>query len=412
MLEINWVQHPAGHGGFHTGTLDMPGQGSFSWAFDCGSRSTAQFNAYLRTWSRRSPLALDWLFISHFDTDHVSGLDMLMSRIVVQNVMVPYLNESEFAYLLLREIARDNLGRTLFDLAADPVQFFVSRGADRVIFLGGRRPGDEPGFTEARDPDRRKDDRGWYTVISPPPTSLQASEMAASDTSQSPPQAQIIDGGYCDIILHARNVGLHLKPYRAPVQPHAARGIIQAIQSLVGGRSDVHLRPGLGALAYAVARHARTPAGRAGLKAIYKHYVGSSNRASLSLLSVPIVSADTKHHWCVYRPFRWTSGVASVPAWLNTGDAELLAPSDLGDWQRCYASALAQVRVLAVPHHGSDKNSDAALQALCPDATLVAHVRSESNKHPGDVLTIAAGDRLVTVTEDAGSTVKMTLNAY
>lgn len=217
---------------------------------------------------------------------------------------------------------------------------------------------------------------------------------------------QIIDGGVCEITLHTRGVGLRLKPYRA-IQPYALRGIVKAIEHVVGATFVGSLQPGLGAFAYAVARHARTPPGRAGLRNIYKHYVGSSNRASLSLLSTPVVSADVHQHWELHRPHRWSMGW-SEPAWLNTGDAELLKPADLSDWQSCYQNELARVRMLAVPHHGSDKNSSAALQALCSDATFVTHARTGSKKHPGDAVLAAAGDRLVSVTEEIGSTVTMT----
>ncbi|PWJ89519.1 hypothetical protein C8D77_107163 [Mesorhizobium loti] len=49
---------------------------------------------------------------------------------------------------------------------------------------------------------------------------------------------------------------------------------------------------------------------------------------------------------------------------------------------------------------------------LCPEAILVAHVRTGSKKHPGDAVVAAAGTRLVSVTEELGSTVTMDYRAY
>lgn len=89
MISIHWVQHPIGHGGFHTGHLSDETGATFNWAFDCGSRRTSKFDDYLELWTSHRHSTLDWLFISHFDTDHVSGLDTLMSRSVVRDVMVP-----------------------------------------------------------------------------------------------------------------------------------------------------------------------------------------------------------------------------------------------------------------------------------------------------------------------------------
>jgi len=187
MLEIQWIQHAVGHGGFHTGHLSGPTGGHFHWAFDCGAKRTAKFETYLEDWTRRTSLELDWLFVSHFDMDHVSGLDTLMSRTIVKNVMVPYLNENEFAYLLLQEIARGNLHRMLFELVADPTSFFVSRGAGRVIFLRGGSPETETVRPDTEAPDKQKDDRGWFTLINPQPKSFSPSQSAAGPFRPVPP---------------------------------------------------------------------------------------------------------------------------------------------------------------------------------------------------------------------------------
>lgn len=93
-------------------------------------------------------------------------------------------------------------------------------------------------------------------------------------------------------------------------------------------------------------------------------------------------------------------------AWLNTGDAELLAPPDLDDWEVTFTGDLPGERVLALPHHGSDRNSGADLQSLCPQAILVA-VNSKSSKHPGAAASEAAGDRLSCVTGQPGTEVIM-----
>ena len=137
MFFVHWEQHPVGHGGFHSGYLQDANGPTFRWAFDCGSRMTRKFDSYLRVWTLQYQQPLDWLFISHFDSDHVSGLDVLMGNTVVRDVMIPYLNDRELAFLLLHEIARDTLSRSIVELTADPAAFFLSRGATRVTYLRG-----------------------------------------------------------------------------------------------------------------------------------------------------------------------------------------------------------------------------------------------------------------------------------
>lgn len=402
MINVRWVQHPIGHGGFHTGIMISPDHPPYTWIFDCGAKRTNKFDVYLRRWLQRHPQPIDWLFISHFDTDHVSGLETLMSRAVVVDVMVPYLNESELAVLLLYEAGRNSLTRTLVALAADPAGYFLSRGAERVTFLNGG-PSERPELAE--DPDRPPPKGGgWEIKCYPSPRALKSPKWAKTDLIGES-KVRIINGE-CDLSIMRAGEGIRFKPYRAPLDANAHGSLINAVQALTGGALASLGRPGLGDLAYSVATYARTPAGRKALRDLFKAHVGSSNRSSLSLLSIPVSTADLRH-WYVTRPFEHWRGDFGEPAWLNTGDAEILASSDLDDWEDCYSIDLGAVQVLGLPHHGSDHNSDARLQALCPDAVLTAHVRSTSKKHPGINVALAAGSRLAPVTEDAATRVEM-----
>lgn len=395
MISIHWEQHPVGHGGFHIGKLEASDGTNFSWAFDCGSRRTARFNEYLEHRLARSRSALDWLFISHFDTDHVSGLDELMLGTDVRNVMVPYLENHEIVLLMLHEIDRGTFNRSIVEMAADSAAYFLSRGASRVIFLGGGGRTADPDDASL-PPDRPEDGRGWSFKMKPPAQSSSAPSWTARPEGMSP--VEIVDDNSCDMEFSSPLGGLRLKPYRVPITEAAHTDLVAAIENLVGAKVSGSRRSGLGKLAYAVAHHARTQKGRAELRKLYADHAGSSNRSSLSLLSVPIVADDSKAEWHFNHRDRNQCGTGVV-SWMNTGDAELLAKLDLEDWKSCYAADLAHVAALALPHHGSDKNSGEPLQALCPIASLLAHVSAKRGKHPGANVTLAADERLCCVTE-------------
>ncbi len=420
MLSISWCQHPVGHGGFHTGRARAEDGANFTWVFDCGARRGVEFATYLRNWTRAHQDPIDWLFVSHFDTDHANGLETLMSRSVVRDVMLPYVNDRELAVSLLHEINRDHLERWLFELAADPAAFFLNRGAARVTFLGS--PPQPP--EEADDPviwgDGGSDIQpNWKVTVSPPPRSL--TPPKAMSVAASPHQrVQHIRSATCKIrVLKSHGAGLLLKPYRAPLDRRTHRKLLNDLKALVGSTPRIEARPGLGELAYSLAQQARTSSGRSQLRSLYKQYVGSSNRASLSLLSTPIVpDGDTNHRWQVdsstyyrHRILHWRSR-NDIPGWLTTGDAELLNTSDLSDWSNHYASELSEVRVLGLPHHGSDRNSSNALQQLCPKAVFTAHVKKGSTKHPGSHVAEAAGSRLIYVTNEAGTQLNMDFRLY
>jgi len=401
MFRIDWIQHPVGHGGFHSGEVWEGNHNIFNWVFDCGSQQVGKFQRYLKSWAVTHRGPIDWLFISHFDADHVNGLDTLMARAVVRHVMVPYVNERELLYLVLREIGRGNLDRAFFELVADPASFFLSRGAESVTFLNGGRLRDGP-----RDPEAppKKDPDGLCTTISPEPQTLRPRIRRVGQTADA--RVREIDASSCDVAITKGAFGLRLKPYRAPIAATDKKDLLRALLKLIGSVPRIRLRPGLGGLAFAIARHARTDLGRRQLRSIFKAHAGSSNRSSLSLMSIPVTDELKDTDWWVSHSY-FHPGGEGAPGWMNTGDAELLKAIDLDDWKACYALDLPSVRVLALPHHGSDKNSDKGLQDLCRSAVLPVHVRSAASKHPGPNVMAAAGWRLQPVTEQKTSLFRM-----
>lgn len=392
---VKWTQHAVGHGGFHTG-LALADNLPFTWMFDCGARRHQKFKSYLLSWLKTYPFLIDWLFISHFDADHVSGLEVLMSRRRVQNVMIPYVNDHELAYLMLYELQRGRLNRSLIELIADPASFFLSRGASRVTFVGGPEGGEEPDL-DGSPIDGPREPEGWQIKIRPNPARIKRRIWTGKSIVQNAP-VQIVRGPTCEVYVSRGVAGLRLIPYRLPANPIDSVNIIRALTNLIRPGRLIMSRPGLGNLAYAIADHARTSPGRTQLKNVYKNHVGSSNRSSLSLLTIPQYPDLTVARWQVRSHFRRYSGRGAA-AWLTTGDAELLDTNDLASWHNAYLAELADVRVLALPHHGSDRNSNHDLQNLCPAALLAAHVKSGSSKHPGQLASLTAGSRLVPVTE-------------
>ena len=414
MFLVDWIQHAAGHGGFHSGRASVGPDAGFNWIFDCGAKNASKLETLVQTWTMRNQEPVHWLFISHFDADHVSGLDTLMSRTIIRDVMVPYVNERELVLQLLYEVNRGNLQRTFFELVADPGAFFLSRGAERVTFLqGSRRFGTDPDVTPSRprDPESQS---GWRTEISPVSKPLSA-PRGFQGPLKSASRIQLVEGP-CKITVVHGSERLCLKPYRSLIGHNTHQGLMADLQSVVRKATLMKGRPGLGDLAFAIAHHARTAAGRKALQILFAKHVASSNRSSLSLLSTPLLQSEMSAHWHVSQPqftvgdnsTGWSRGTG---AWMNTGDAELLLPSDLGDWEANYRSDLANVRVLALPHHGSDKNSDGTLQNLCPAALLVAHTRAGARKHPGAEVSNFAGSRLALVTGEPGTAVHMRLLA-
>lgn len=91
-----------GQGGLHWGELTL-GQKSLRWVYDCGSNQTDALKREIGTVARGGDI--DLLFLSHFDSDHINGVDLLLSQVKVREVVLPYLKEEILVAIIARDAA-------------------------------------------------------------------------------------------------------------------------------------------------------------------------------------------------------------------------------------------------------------------------------------------------------------------
>ncbi len=79
------VIFPIGHGGFAFENI-----GNTNVIFDCGSDTApARVEMYIDSLKAHGVTHIDYLFISHFDNDHVNALVYLKNHLTIKNVFVP-----------------------------------------------------------------------------------------------------------------------------------------------------------------------------------------------------------------------------------------------------------------------------------------------------------------------------------
>lgn len=395
---VTMKQHPVGHGGFHSGLVLSTSSVPFSWVFDCGSRSGVVLKRELAAWEATTPRRLDWLFISHFDYDHVSGLEALFKRRRVRSVMLPYLNEEATAWMLCETILNPRAKR-LVDLIVDPVAWFGARGVERIYLLqSDADDSDEGDDVERASPEGEGPPGEWKETITPAP------RLVSPGRRPGEPDVFVLDGRRCAVEAGDGLAAVRLEPFRAPVEPWRHVGLIAALCAVAGYSNP----PSLHVLAKALALKAQSSRGRKQIQAVYARGIGSSNRSSLSLM------AKVEPVWGLAATSEVRRGGAVIAhcvgpaAWFSTGDAELLQAADLEAWSARFQDELPYAAVVALPHHGSDLNSTSAFQNLNPGALLTVHVsKSASRHHPGPRTIRDSAGRLARVTQDRDSAVRL-----
>src|SRR5690606_38026983 len=119
------MQHPVGQGGLFSGKIHGHENG-FTWVYDCGSNQIEALHREIVFVSREREL--DVLFISHLDSDHVNGVDRLLSNVKVTEVVLPYLDSFLMLALVARELDAGSITGTFIDMISDVGAWFRGRG--------------------------------------------------------------------------------------------------------------------------------------------------------------------------------------------------------------------------------------------------------------------------------------------
>jgi hypothetical protein len=86
--------HAVGHGTFFTGLIVGTHDEPFRWLYDCGSKSTNRIRDGIERlpseslWQRGT--TIDLMIVSHFDNDHVNGLEQFLESYRAKWLVLPY----------------------------------------------------------------------------------------------------------------------------------------------------------------------------------------------------------------------------------------------------------------------------------------------------------------------------------
>lgn len=140
-----------GQGLFYTGKI-----GEFTFVYDCGSTSTRDL-CYLKNsiedfQNEVNVTKLGLLVISHFDSDHINGLQHLSEKFKeIDTVVIPYIEPSA---RLLIYLNNPKQSLQYYQFLIDPITYLISHFTIRqVIILRGNRDDENSNFIRDDNPD-------------------------------------------------------------------------------------------------------------------------------------------------------------------------------------------------------------------------------------------------------------------
>lgn len=363
-------QQAVGHGGFHTGALgsDRP---QLRWAYDCGSWREAGQAALLERISELAAkgggnrLKLDFLFLSHFDADHVNGVAKLLEKIDVETVVLPYLTGIDAFVVLAQGLLNDDCSSDLIETVIEPAVWFGRRGVERIVRLRAGPGSERP--VELSPPAFEGDPTAYHPVIfdgdgAPIAAGTRPARGVAAETIANP---GLTIGA---VTAHDHLLDWRFVPYVHPVPAQIQQDLESKVEDLIGTSvSD----PTFGkALSNYVKR---TP----DLKSLRKYYdaeaLSDANAISLSLYVGPTT-------WTQRTRDAWPPGRVG---WFLTGDSKLGTLYRRREWVRHYRSIPPErVHWFMLPHHGATRNMDVEVLEPWPEVQLFVTATSGDKLRP------------------------------
>ncbi|MBE3573066.1 MAG: MBL fold metallo-hydrolase, partial [Moorella humiferrea] len=108
---------------------------NFNFVYDCGSTYKEPLQRAIDNYilSLGSNNKIEFLVLSHLHNDHVSGLNQLMAKAEIKQVIMPYFSPIERLILALKRI---NLAAWYYKFLSDPVSYLLENGVEKVIIFG------------------------------------------------------------------------------------------------------------------------------------------------------------------------------------------------------------------------------------------------------------------------------------
>ena len=318
------TQAAVGQGGFHFADLTGPppnaeAAGRFSYVYDCGSRNLKLCNAIVGAYARaRNGAAIDILFLSHLDDDHINGVSALLSPdhgVAVDTIVMPLIDHVERLVSIGRSASlTKQVSPLMRALAVDQIEALRSTGPRQIILMkAGPSDGrDLEWSTEAID--ETGPDGGLDWEIRRGDEEVSRDARAGRATRRGPVIARTLGDDVHFEISTLAQVFWCLKPYVHAVDEDDLVAFERAVEGCLGWelgsfRTKVESRDIREML---VDEHIDL------LADAYKEALGDRNLTSLCLY------AGLPAQWHMSFEVRPTHAEGGTRiGWLGTGDAEL-----------------------------------------------------------------------------------------
>jgi len=374
------TQHPIGQGFFHSGEVKFD-DSVYCYVYDCGSEKRSVLNdsieEYCSKMGNRSEL--DALFVSHLDSDHVNGLDQLLSRRVARRVFLPYLSPQDSLILFSQSISDGSASVSSGKIFSDPASWFRDRGTSEIIFVNGGPPRNED-FPIPNDPVIPDKGESIQLAFDTLLGNGQIRALNKQVSSRSAGEYQMSHQSLLPLCVDGHITNWTFLPFVHP-ETERKEEFLRFVESRFPDLkfSNQETPSDLFEKFCDILRDKKK---RDFLANCYKVVFSDRNLTSMSVYSGPLPQSD-RFQFGYSAEFKKGKISGSAPAgWIGTGDANLKSKERREAFQMHFENVLSKTMTMTLPHHGSSLSYHEDLANLGPMVFVASAGKKSRYKHP------------------------------
>lgn len=404
------TQHPVGHGGFFFGAVRC-GKREFRWVYDCGSlvRNSKDLKREIDKASKHREI--DALYLSHLHSDHFNGIDYLLNKCDVKQLVIPYLNGYKKVYTLLYNfelLVSGDISEEGYNIAKElilnPEEFCSKRKIKKLIRVMEQRIESEDEDEEDEDEDEESleaDEEDLRDKWHPTPER----QLSPDDSSESTVEVYTAQGGaVASVSIKSHFFNWEFVPHFHPMLPKKEEEFKQMVNEIIEKDADHQLSD------EEVNKIADSQSKLQDLRKCFDAVSSNLNPLSMSLYVGPKFTALNSPYVCIKgevgiryynnickfidlyccpichivrdpsRRLYWTQRLHS--GWILTGDSDFTKTDHLDCFKNRYRKFEPYIDVVMVPHHGSIGNVDQDFFDFFTNPVITYVAAKPGIKHP------------------------------
>lgn len=407
------TQHPVGHGGFFFGTVRC-GKREFRWVYDCGSigRNSKDLKREIDKVSKHRKI--DALYLSHLHSDHFNGIDYLLNKCDVKQLVIPYLNGYKKVYSLLYNfelLVSGDVSEQGYNIAKElilnPEEFCSKRKIEKLIKVMEKRIESEDEDEEDADEESseaEEEDLVYRWHPSP------KRESSPDDSSESTVEVYTVQGGaVASVSIKSHFLNWEFVPHFHPMLLEKEAEFRDMVNEIIKKKDIDHKLSDK-----EVNEIADSQSKLQDLRKCFDAVASNLNPLSMSLYVGPKFAALNNPYVCIKgevsiryysnickfidlrccpichvvrdlnRRHYWTQRLHG--GWILTGDSDFTITDHLNCFKNRYRKFEPYIDVVMVPHHGSIGNVNQDFFDFFNNPVVTYVTAKPGNKHPNPLV--------------------------